>query len=152
MPPSAFPMSKGPKRSYRLGSAFRWRIVKFTALGQSFRLLIAYRDDIEEYRSILGMDVGGDTRLVAEICFHGTHPGWHAHADCGDVRNMPIGIQRWPERKRRPRGRAFHRSTTYVTALSKMNDAHALEIAASRYNLHKKPDDLFGRAQGGRQS
>jgi len=150
MPPSAFPMSRGPKRSYRLGSVFRWRIVKFGALGQNFRLLIAYRDDIEEYRSLLGMDVAGDTRLIAEVCFHGTHPGWHVHADCGDVRNMPTGIQRWPEKRRLPSGRSFHRSTTYVTALSRMNDAHALEIAVSRFNLLKNADDLFGRTQGGR--
>ena len=144
MPPGAFPMSRSPKRSYRLGSAYRWRIVRFEALSYTFRLLIAYREDVEEYRSILGMEVGSDTRIVAEVCFHGTHPGWHSHADCGDIRSMPIGIQRWPEMRRRPSGRSHHRSKTYVTGLSKMNDAHALEVAARRFNLHQTPGEMFG--------
>lgn len=152
MPPSAFPMSHGPKRSYRLGSAYRWRVVKFRALGETFRVLIAYRDDVEEFRSILGMDVSGDTRIVAEFCFHGTHPGWHAHADCGDVRAMPTGVQRWPGMRRRPKGRSRHRNTTYVAGHSRMNDAHALEVAARRFNLHQKPGELFGRKHGGKES
>jgi hypothetical protein len=152
MPPAAFPLSYGPKRSYRLGSAYRWRIIRFGALDHKFRVLVAYRDDIEEYISILGMEVGNDTRIIAEVCFHGSHPGWHVHADCADVRNTPIGAQRWPGMNRRPKGRSRHRRTAYVVGYSKMNDAHALEIAVKRFNLHQNADDLFGRKQGGMES
>jgi hypothetical protein len=149
MPPGAFPMSRQPKRSYRLGSVYRWRLIKFEALGATFRLLIAYRPDVEEYRSLLGMDVGEDSRVLAEYCYHGTHPGWHTHAACGDVRESPIGVMRWPEMRRRPRGRARHRRVEYVRSGKLMNDAHALDIAVTRFNLYGRGDDLFSRRTGG---
>jgi len=145
MPVGAFPLSKSPKRSYRLGAAYRWRITRFEAIGHSFRLLVAYRTDVEEFRSLLGMDVDGDTRIIAEVSYHGSHPGWHAHSDCGDLTTAPIGVQRWPGMRRYPGGRHRHRNTNFTIVGSKMTDEQALEIAVRRYRLKPPAGDLFAR-------
>lgn len=148
MPPGVFPLSKSPKRSYRLGAAYRWRVVKFDALGHAFRLLIAYRTDVDEFKAILGMDVSGDTRIVADLGFHGTHPGWHAHADCGDLKVAPVGVQRWPGMRRYPKARNRHRNTSFTSNQAKMNDVSALQIATDRFKLHLNAGSLFARVLG----
>lgn len=145
MPPGAFPMSAKPKRSFRLGSAWRWRIIHFSALEHEFRLLVAYRQDIDEYLAMVGMVVENDTRIIAELCFHGSHPGWHMHFDCGNLTNAPVGVQRWPGMSRRPKGWSQHRSIKLTASGAEMNDNHALDIAANRFQLHT--DDLLSYRQ-----
>lgn len=142
MPPGAFPMSKGKKNSYRLGAAYRWRIIKFDALTHSFRLLVAYRTDVDEFRAMLGMVVGSDTRLVCEHCFHGSHPGWHVHADCGHIENNPVGVMRWPGYTRRPKSRSAHRSLQLVRGGGKLNEGYALQIAEQRFQLYSEGELL----------
>jgi hypothetical protein len=72
---TAFPMSKSRSRAYRLGAGWRWRIMRFYASEHDFRLLVAFRTDKEQFIAMLGMDDGGDMKIVATLEFHGTHPG-----------------------------------------------------------------------------
>lgn len=145
MPSSAFPFGKGKRRSYMLRAAWRWRLIHFEALSEEFRVLVAYRPDIEEFLCYLGMDVGGDTRMILDISFHGrTHPGWHVHTHCGHVEDLPVGVMRSHIHKRIPRGMRGHRSRELVPSGGPMNDALAMHIASERLNLHEIGGGLFG--------
>lgn len=113
MPRSAFPLSMSRQNFYRLG-AYRWKVVRFGALGETFRLLIALHEPKEQFRAMLGMDVGSDTRFIASIEFHGTHPGWHALLACDPVDTLPIGIKTGPWQTRVPAARSHHRRTAFA--------------------------------------
>ncbi|WP_198374915.1 hypothetical protein [Neoroseomonas rubea] len=95
MPRAAFPLSKSGNKTYRLGNR-RWRIVTFDASGASFRLLINYSAPLGQYQAILGLTDGGDTRVVASFEKHPDHKGWHVHATCGPLSDVPAGIHRGP--------------------------------------------------------
>lgn len=139
MPRSAFPLSKSKARAYRLGAAYRWRVIRFESEGEAFRVLIAFNPDKEQYRAILGWESGHDTSVVASYEFHGTHPGWHLLAYCDDLANIPPGVMRSPWQKRFPRPREKHRRTQFG-----INDeTKALDVAAQFFRLHKKPGVLL---------
>lgn len=144
---SVFPLSKRKRQSLRLGSLYKWRLIKFQALGETFRLLVAYHTKFDNYEAYLGAEVGPgpDLRLIATYSYHGTHPGWHMHAGCGDMRTLPIGVLRHPWLRRIPQSRSFVRRTEYVPRGGHMDDNMALYIAVERFNLYNKDDDLFGR-------
>lgn len=139
MPRTAFPMSKARNRAYRLGSAYRWRIVKFEAQGEVFRLLIAVNLAKEQYRALLGLEVGSDMALVASYEFHGTHPGWHLLTTHEEVKDIPPGVMRGPWQRRFPRARTLHRNTEFGI----LDDDKALDVAANFFRLHKKPGALI---------
>ena len=132
MPQSAFPLSRSKSRFYRLG-AYRWRVVRFTAVDRDFRLLIAYHADKEQYRAVLASDRGRDLAVIAQYEFHGTHPGWHVLASCDDLPEVPVGIMRHPWQVRFPKPRGFHRGSAFGIS----NEGHALERAAKFFRLHK---------------
>lgn len=134
---SAFPLSKPRNRAYRLPS-FRWRVVCFDALGQSFRLLVAYNAGKEQYRAILAADYGRDMAVLAQYEFHGTHPGWHILASCDDIKDAPVGMMRHPWQRRIPRARGRHNQTNFKI----VNEDHALDRAASFFRLHKSGKGL----------
>lgn len=77
MGPSVFPLQKRKKQSYRLGNNYRWRLIKFEALGHKFRLLIAYSTQFERYQALLGREVGTDISVLMEHSYE--HSGWHVH-------------------------------------------------------------------------
>jgi hypothetical protein len=143
MTPSIFPLSKRKKQSLKLGCSYRWRLVRFDTLAESFRLLIAYHTLFENYEAYLAMEAGQDLRVIASLSYHGTHPGWHMHAGCGDTRKLPVGVLRHPWFRRLPAAKKFVRNVEYVPGGSQMNDAMALQIAAERFNLHNRAGDLF---------
>lgn len=137
MPRTAFPLSKPRNRAYRLPS-YRWRVVLFDALGLSFRLLIAYRTDKEQYRAVLAADYGRDMAVLAQYEFHGTHPGWHVLATCDEIESAPTGMMRHPWQRRIPKARARSRRTVFRVT----DDEHALTAAADFFRLHKKDGAL----------
>lgn len=145
MPATAFPLRKGKRSAYILRSAWRWRLVRFTALNHSFRAVIAYRQDVDEYRGYLGMDVDGDTRLILEYAYHGSHdpPGWHVHSTCSDIEELPVGVMRSPRLRRFPKGYRTHRRRLLVEAGSTMTDSLAYHLFAVRANLPLETVDLF---------
>ncbi len=139
MPRSAFPLSKPRNRAYRLGSSYKWRVVRFEAHNLAFRLLIAFNPDKEQYRAILALDLGQDMSILASYEFHGTHPGWHMSATCGNVDDVAVGMMRGPWQTRFPKARAFHRRLEYGVP---QEDA-ALDAASRFFRLHKKEGSML---------
>lgn len=138
MPRSAFPLSKPRNRAFRLGS-YRWRIIRFSALSLSFRLLIAFHAQKEQYRATLALEHERDLSVLASYEFHGTHPGWHLIAACGDVQSVPKGMMRGPWQSRFPRGRNFHRKVDFFIS----SEEKALDCAARFFKLHKSEGNLL---------
>jgi hypothetical protein len=145
MTASVFPMLKRRKSGLRFGGNHRWQLIRFRSLGETFRVLIAYHTLVDNYSAYLGMDVGPDTRLIMEFAYHATHPGWHTHVGCGDVRHVPPGVVIGPWQTRLPNARSFVRRQLYTPAGGPMTDQVALQMAAKRFNLHNQAGDLFGK-------
>jgi hypothetical protein len=98
---SAFPLSRARKKNYRYGPSYDWAIVKFTALGARFRVLVLLNESKEIYRATLAMDVPNDERALCQHEFHASEPGWHCHLHRMDIADVPDGVfrgnmQRWP--------------------------------------------------------
>lgn len=139
MLPSAFPLSKRRGRAYRLGVAYRWRVITFTALGSKFRLLIVFNAAKEQYRATLAYDQDRDMSVIASLEYHGTHPGWHLHGACGDIGTIPLGSMRGAWQKRFPPARTAHRRYDFGIT----DDVSALEVAAWFFRLHKEEGALL---------
>lgn len=127
---SSFPMSKSRSKAYRLGSAWRWRVVTFSAGGADYRLLVAFRTDKEQFMAKLGLDDSGDMKIVASLEFHGTHPGWHLHHPNMDISGVPPGVMRGPWVRRRE----CHGETEYGLDGADP-DAKAFSIAAAIFGI-----------------
>ncbi len=134
----AFPLSRSKGRSYRLRTAYEWRIIRFKALDKDFRLLVAFNLEKEQYFAVLGLDDGRDTKVLASYEFHGTHPGWHVTAACGPIEDIPSGIKVGPWQRRIPEARTKHRRITF--GVTKEN---AVTKAASFFRLHRHPGALL---------
>lgn len=147
MGPSIFPLQKRKKQTYRLGGSYRWRLIKFEALGNKFRLLIAFSTQLDRYQAILGKEVGADLSVLMEYSYE--HGGWHVHASCGDTHSAPSGVMRGPWIRRIPKGRNFHRRTEYTKYEAGMSDNVALQIAIDRFNLGNERGTLFATGNGG---
>ena len=129
IPQVAFRLSRAARRSYCLGPKYQWRLVQFEALGRTFRVLIAYRLDIESYRAWLALEEGNDLKVLARYEFHGTHPGWHCHAQCDDVEQVSAGTVKHLGERRLPPPRDCRRTKFGVT------DQKALTIACEFFGL-----------------
>jgi hypothetical protein len=139
MPPSAFPLSKRRGRAYRVGSSYQWRVIQFSALGETCRVLIVYNAAKEQYGATLAIERDRDMIVVASLEFHGTHPGWHLHGACGDIDTHPLGSMRSPLQRRFPKPRVTHRRHDFKVT----NEGAALDVAAKFFRLHKKEGELI---------
>lgn len=128
VPPSQFALRAKPS-SFKLGSAYAWVIVRFTALGHAFRVLILFNESKQIYRAILGVDVGGMVRMICVHEFHMQEPGWHCHAVV-DTANAPQG---WTRRgmHRTPRG-------ARVDAEFDVRKSNAIQIALKIYRIYER--------------
>lgn len=90
MPSTVFPLGKSGKHSLNF-RAHDWCRVRFSANGAQFLLLVAVNFGKEDYYAFLGRVMGSDSQMLASYEFHGTHPGWHVHAGCGDTTLIPVG-------------------------------------------------------------
>lgn len=140
MPPRAFPLTHRRGGSYRLSGKFTWRVVLFDACEASFRLLVAFRGDIQSYEAVLGLIDGSDTKVIASYEFHATHDGWHLHANCDSIDRLGAGFRKSGQEKRIPMGRQFHRRTTFD-----IDEGNALAVASKIFGL---PDEPLGRGPG----
>lgn len=109
---SDFPLSKARAKDYKYGPAYDWCIIKFKALGLDCRVRILLREGREIFSATLGVCEGNDMRILAALEFHGTEPGWHAHAKCGAIEAIGIGFTRQDSR-RFPAGGHFHRDNKF---------------------------------------
>jgi hypothetical protein len=107
-------------------------------LDRSFACLIAYNLDKHQFRAILGLEAGSDLAVLAQYEFHGTHPGWHVLAACGDVVSVPRGMMRGPWQRRLPSARGHHADKSYKIT----DDNMALGVAAEFFKLHKTEGSL----------
>jgi hypothetical protein len=139
MPPAAFPLSKRRGRSLRVGSSYKWRVILFSACGESCRLLIVYNADKEQYRATLAIERDRDMIVIASLEFHGTHPGWHLHGACGDIEKLPLGSMRGPLQRRFPGPRTTHRRHHFAAT----SEGAALDVAAKFFRLHKTDGELI---------
>jgi hypothetical protein len=137
MPKPAFPLSRTKNRHYRLG-AYRWRVIRFSALSAEFRVLVAYHIEKQQYRAVLALEKAGDLTVLAQYEYHGTHPGWHVLASCQEMDQVPSGVMRSPWQTRLPAARGYHRSTAFDVA----SDDHALDRVAGFFGLHRKEGRL----------
>ncbi|WP_424135132.1 hypothetical protein [Roseomonas chloroacetimidivorans] len=62
------------------GSSYEWRIIRFSALGEAFRVLVLLNDIKEIFRATLAHEVGDIVRIICVREFHAKEPGWHCHA------------------------------------------------------------------------
>jgi hypothetical protein len=139
MPPSAFPLSKRRSRCFRLGSSYRWRVIRFQALSAHFRVLIAYNPAKEQYFAYLACEQDRDLSIIGSLEFHGTHAGWHTLSACGEIESLQAGIMRGPWQKRFPAAHRFHRRTEYGI----INDDAALDRASRFFRLHKMEGQML---------
>lgn len=134
MPRNAFPMSKS--RSYRVPSTWTgWRVVIFEALGEQFRLLVAFDTGKEEYRAWLGQVKGDDTLMLARLEYHGSHPGWHCHTNCEHSNSLTAGRVVGFGDRRLPKARNFHRDKKFD-----ITEANALGRAIGFFGLWDADD------------
>jgi hypothetical protein len=139
MPASAFVLSRRRQQSYRLGSSFRWRVVRFEACQCKFRLLLAFNLQKEQYRATLALEGERDNSVLASYEFHGTHPGWHLLATCDHIASVPQGVMIGPWQRRMPRARSFHRQVEFRIK----DDDTALDLAARFFRLHKAAEVML---------
>ena len=105
----------------------------------AFRLLIAFSSEKEQYRATLALDRSADMSIIASYEFHGTHPGWHMLAACGDVEAVPAGMMRGPWQRRLPKGRHHHRNTNFGVT----DEQSALDVAAQYFRLHQSEGTML---------
>ena len=128
MPKTAYPLSKN---AFTISKAYTWRVVRFKCLGVQFRLLIAFRLDLNRYQSHLGVDLGSDTVTLARYEFHAGEPGWHMHCRCDDT-GAVAGTMVCNDR-RFPSPTSFHRQDEFGA----IDEAEALERAVKVFRLRK---------------
>lgn len=130
MPKTAYPLSKS---SFKLPPAYTWRVVDFDCLGGNFRLLIAYRVDLNRYQCHLGRKVNGDMLTLARYEYHATEPGWHLHCVCDDSGRV-LGTMKCDDR-RFPNWNSFHSELEFGS----MDETSAFNRAISVFRLNKPP-------------
>lgn len=138
MPASAFPLTRRRGGAYRLSSKFTWRVVKFSISEDQFRLLVAFRNDICSYEAVLGKIEGKDTKVLASYEFHGSHPGWHVHANCDSIDEISLGFRKSGREFRLPSARSQHRRNEFD-----VNEGNALEIATSLFGITGLPTEQW---------
>lgn len=99
MKKNALPLSKN--RSFRLGLAWQYRVLRLTIDSQPCRILLALNEPKQNAFILLGIEEQSDTRIIACLEHHSTHPGWHIHTDC-DMSKGFSGRLRWPGMTRIP--------------------------------------------------
>jgi hypothetical protein len=129
----AFPIARD--FTLRLGRNWHWRVDQVEAGAIRYRLLTAYHGDTQEYRAWLAMPRGDSHVIVAQLEFHGTHPGWHCHIACCDLEDVEPGRGHPRSARRFPGGNSRHRRQDF-----NMSDSAALAKAFEFFNVTGTPD------------
>jgi hypothetical protein len=108
MPATAFPLTKN--YPLQLGRNWHWRVDIAQAAGVlACSILTAYQPDLQEYRAWLAIPQDSVLTILAQLEFHGTHPGWHCHIACCDVADVEAGQTHPRSAVRFPGGNNKHR-------------------------------------------
>src|SRR5262249_9727610 len=92
IPRATFPLSRVREKSYKLGPEYKWRVVSFDCLHQSFKILIVFNDGKQIYRATLAMEVERDLVVLCQHEFHASEPGWHCHVTFDETDGLPRGV------------------------------------------------------------
>jgi hypothetical protein len=130
MPRSAYPLSKN---QYKVTAPYTWRVIELECMAAKFRLLIAFRIDLNRYQCHFGRLVGSDMLTLARYEYHATEPGWHLHCVCDDTGRVPGTMK--CEDKRFPHWDSFHGELEFGA----MSEELALKRAIKVFRLDKAP-------------
>lgn len=132
MPTTAFPVSR--KHSLQLGRNWHWRVDDVAAGDSAFRLLVAFNLDYEEYRAWLAMPRGDAQLMIAQLEYHGSHPGWHCHMACRVLEEVEPGQGHPRSAHRFPGSAKRHRRLSFD-----MTESTALERAFNFFRVTGTP-------------
>lgn len=132
--PSAFPLSKAKRKHLKFGPEYRWRLVRFKALGYKCRVLIIFNPNKLICRSTFAIERDNDLAVLCCHEYHADHPGWHCHLTVDDVEKLTLGVYRtghvrWPKA-----------TVPHARAEFGVSEASALTHVAARFRF---------QAQGG---
>lgn len=108
----SFPLSKAKAKNYKYGPSYKWRVVKFDALGHKFRVLVLFNQGKGIFRASLGVEVAADMRVLCMHEFHAKEPGWHCHAHLCEAADVDAGVfrgamRKWPKKGKLPEHQQF---------------------------------------------
>ncbi len=135
VPKADFPCAK---RAYGLSNSFEWCVIDFTALGAKCSVLVVLNQAKEKYQAILGVLTDAQLRILCTYEFHATEPGWHCHASCDEMDEVPRGFMRGPWVRRMPRPIRTHRRQVFGIN----NHREAERFAFDCYKIRTKGDLL----------
>jgi hypothetical protein len=128
IPPSAFKLRQNMK-AVGQGSAYQWRIIRFSAATEQFRILVLWNEAKNIYRATLGQEVGGVVRIICVREFHAREPGWHCHA----VLRCHQGVSVWNHRELR----RFPLGISETDDFGVTSNERATAIALRFYNVEQ---------------
>jgi hypothetical protein len=122
------------RQAYGLGASYRWCVVTFVALGVDCRVLVVLNLGKEKFEAILGA-MGTDVlRVLCAYEYHAGEPGWHCHAACDDLPNVPLGYMRGPWVRRLPAAKRTHSRQVFGIK----DEKSALRFALACYKIEAK--------------
>ena len=131
IPKSDFPIAKS---AYRLGNSYRWCIVGFDAMDETFRCAVVFNAGKVKYEAIFGFLVNQTLKILCSYQFHEGEPGWHCHATCKADANSTPGLMRGPWITRIPAASSRHRRMSFGVD----GEDKAVQIALARYRIETK--------------
>jgi hypothetical protein len=136
MPKTTFPLSR--RDGIQLGRGWHWRVDSLEITDHPLRLLTAFHQDKEEFRAWLSTPRGQSHVILAQLEFHGDHPGWHCHAACCAIDEIEAGDSRPRKCVRIPRHERPHRDITFA-----MSESSALARAYKFFRVTGTPKDAL---------
>jgi hypothetical protein len=136
MPSGAFRLSK--RHGLELGRNWHWRVDVVEDGTLIYRLLTAFNLDHVEFRAWLSTASGDDNVIVAQLEFHGDHPGWHCHIACCDLEDVEAGQSHPRSAYRFPGGNSKHRRLAFD-----LTESSALSTAFNFFRITGTPEGSF---------
>ena len=101
IPRNQLPLLGAPRRAYKFGPTYEWRIVSFEANGLECRVLVLINVGRQRYRALLAVMRGKEFIPVCDHEFHTVAEPWHCHAVLDEFHKVPQGVRRkfmakWP--------------------------------------------------------
>lgn len=127
MPKTAFPLRGS--QAYRLSGTWTWRLISFVAGKEDYRILLAHKDEKQEFMAMLGKLLDREMTVLCRVEHHGSHPGWHVHYQPFEKRQS--GVIRGADEKKSTCGRGSRFGTDVVSGF----DDWAISVAHNLFNL-----------------
>ena len=131
---SDWPSRTAKAKAYKFGTAYTWRIIKFTCKGLDCRVRVLFNEDKSIFRATFGVTISGDTTVLCDYEWHGSEPGWHCHARCDEVNDLDPSKNRFGSR-RLPAAGTFHRRMEFGSVHGPMDEETAFNTALSVFRI-----------------